>query len=72
MIFPRETNDDGKDVVRLYTQINKKDGAEKDVKGGVKISAGDVKVEDIMEADRNVYRCESCLTSDFLSLYSRI
>jgi len=55
MIFPRETNDDGKDVVRLYTQINKKDGAEKDVKGGVKLSAGDVKVEDIMEADRKVH-----------------
>ena len=54
MIFPRETNDDGKDVVRLYTQINKKDGPEKDVKGGVKLSAGDVKVEDIMEADRKV------------------
>jgi 2-polyprenyl-6-methoxyphenol hydroxylase-like FAD-dependent oxidoreductase len=55
MIFPRETNDDGKDVVRLYTQINKKDGEEKDVKGGVKLSAGDVKVEDIMEADRKVF-----------------
>lgn len=55
MIFPRETNDDGKDVVRLYTQINKKDGAEQDVKGGVKLSAGDVKVEDIMEADRKVF-----------------
>jgi len=69
MIFPRETNDDGKDVVRLYTQINKKDGAEKDVKGGVKIRAGDVKVEDIMEADRKVYHCKIGLTSDFLSLY---
>lgn len=63
MIFPRETNDDGKDVVRLYTQINKKDGAEKDVKGGVKLSAGDVKVEDIMEADRKVYHRQGC--SDF-------
>jgi hypothetical protein len=39
----------------LYTQINKKDGEEKDVKGGVKLSAGDVKVEDIMEADRKVF-----------------
>jgi 2-polyprenyl-6-methoxyphenol hydroxylase-like FAD-dependent oxidoreductase len=55
MIFPREKNDNGKDVVRLYTQINKKGGAEKDVKGGVKLKAGDVKVEDIMEADRKVY-----------------
>jgi 2-polyprenyl-6-methoxyphenol hydroxylase-like FAD-dependent oxidoreductase len=54
MIFPRETNDQGKDVVRLYTQINKKDGPEKDLKGGVKLNAGDVKVEDIMEADRKV------------------
>jgi 2-polyprenyl-6-methoxyphenol hydroxylase-like FAD-dependent oxidoreductase len=54
MIFPRETNDDGKDVVRLYTQINKKDGPEQDVQGGVKLKAGDVKVEDIMEADRKV------------------
>jgi 2-polyprenyl-6-methoxyphenol hydroxylase-like FAD-dependent oxidoreductase len=58
MIFPRETNDHGKDVVRLYTQINKKDGAQKSVAGGVKLSAGDVRVEDIMAADRNV----PCLT----------
>ena len=54
MVFPRETNDEGKDVVRLYTQINKKDGPENDVKGGVKLRAGDVKVEDIMDVDRKV------------------
>ena len=54
MSFPRETNDQGKEVVRLYTQINKRDGAEKDVKAGVKLQARDVKVEDIMEADRKV------------------
>ena len=55
MIFPRETNNEGKDVVRLYTQINKKDRMEKDVKVSLKLKAGDVKMEDIMEADRNVH-----------------
>ena len=68
MIFPRETNDEGKDVVRLYTQINKRDGVEKDVKGGVKLQAGDVKVEDIMEADRKVIPSLLSLTSDILPL----
>lgn len=47
MIFPREHNEQGHPVVRLYTQIDKAMG-----KG---IAAKDVTVEDIMEADRKIF-----------------
>lgn len=47
MIFPREFNDHGHPVVRLYTQINKAMGK--------KVEAKDVKVEDIMDADRKIF-----------------
>lgn len=46
MVFPREHNDNGNPVVRLYTQIDKALGIK---------SAKDVKVEDIMEADRKIF-----------------
>lgn len=46
MIFPREHNDQGNPVVRLYTQIDKALGIK---------SAKDVRVEDIMEADRKIF-----------------
>ncbi len=47
MVFPREYNDHGKPVVRLYTQINRAMGR--------KVEAKDVKVEDIMDADRKIF-----------------
>ncbi|CCG83116.1 Putative uncharacterized protein [Taphrina deformans PYCC 5710] len=47
MTFPREHNENGNLVVRLYTQIDKAMGR--------KVLAKDVTVEDIMEADRKIF-----------------
>lgn len=47
MVFPRERNDQGNPVVRLYTQVNKALGRD--------VQAKDVRVEDIIEADRKIF-----------------
>ena len=53
MVFPREVNDEGKPVVRLYTQINLAN--EPSANGAVKLTAQEVTCEDIMKADRKIF-----------------